>query len=284
MAHPGEILQEKLNISGMSRKELAIRTNVTEKHICTIVNGDKGISSSFANKLGYVFENAGFWLNLQAEYDAEQSKLQEQNEISDDEIALLKPLQEITNYFIEKNYIHNNCGDVSKVMQLRDFLKISDLTLIPKITYNAAYRAQLSSNIKVDPYVLFAWQRLCEKETEGIKIKEVVDKKLLAENTNRIKKLMFGNINKGLEEYRATPGAILADVRKADEFRFGHIPGAINAPLSTITNTILPKDAPLFLYCLRGTRSKRAVGILKKMGYTVKSIGGISGYKGEVER
>ena len=36
---------------------------------------------------------------------------------------------------------------------------------------------------------------------------------------------------------------------------------------------------------LRGTRSKRATGILKRMGYMrVKSIGGISGYKGMIER
>ena len=96
--------------------------------------------------------------------------------------------------------------------------------------------------------------------------------------------ILFGNINKGLEEYRATSGAILVDVREADEFHSGHIPGAVNAPLSTITSTTLPKTAPLFLYCLRGSRSKRAAGILKRMGYTVKSIGGINGYKGEVER
>ena len=96
--------------------------------------------------------------------------------------------------------------------------------------------------------------------------------------------ILFGNINNGLEEYRAASGAILVDVREADEFASGHIPGAVNAPLSTISQTVLPKDAPLFLYCLRGSRSKRAAKILKQMGYTVKSIGGISGYKGEVER
>ena len=95
---------------------------------------------------------------------------------------------------------------------------------------------------------------------------------------------LFGNINRGLETYRATSGAIPVDVREADEFATGHIPGAVNAPLSTISNTTLPKDAPLFLYCLRGSRSKRAAGILKRMGYTVKSIGGISGYKGTIER
>ena len=93
---------------------------------------------------------------------------------------------------------------------------------------------------------------------------------------------LFGNINKGLEEYHSTSGAILVDVREADEFTAGHIPGAVNAPLSTVNSTTLPKDKPLFLYCLRGTRSRQAAGILKKMGHTVKSISGISRYKGEV--
>ena len=97
--------------------------------------------------------------------------------------------------------------------------------------------------------------------------------------------ILFGNINKGLEEYRATPGAILVDVREADEFKIGHIPSAINAPLSTITSTTLPKDAPLFLYCMRGTRSKRAAGVLRKMGFkSVKSIGGIASYRGQMEK
>lgn len=96
--------------------------------------------------------------------------------------------------------------------------------------------------------------------------------------------IFFGNINKGLEDYRATPDAILVDVREAYEYTAGHIPGSINAPLSTITSTTLPKASPLFLYCLRGTRSKQAAGILKKMGYTAKSIGGINSYKGAVEK
>ena len=87
MRHPGEELQEKLNISGMSRKELALRTNVTEKHICTVVNGDKGISTAFARKLGYVFETPKYWINLQAEYDAYQLSLKEEYEISQEKLT-----------------------------------------------------------------------------------------------------------------------------------------------------------------------------------------------------
>ena len=94
---------------------------------------------------------------------------------------------------------------------------------------------------------------------------------------------LFGNINKGIEEWKATPGALLVDVREIDEFQTGHIPGAVNEPLSGIANTALPKDKPLFLYCQSGVRSKKAAGILKKMGYQAKSIGGIESYKGRVE-
>ena len=45
------------------------------------------------------------------------------------------------------------------------------------------------------------------------------------------------------------------------------------------------ENEQVFLYCLRGSRSRKAAGILKKMGYMkVKSIGGISSYKGELVR
>ena len=94
-----------------------------------------------------------------------------------------------------------------------------------------------------------------------------------------------GDINAGVEECRTTPGAVLLDVREADEFRSGHIPGAVNLPLSRIEEAKLEKNAPIFAYCLRGTRSKRAVSCLARLGYTkVRSIGGITRYKGELER
>ena len=93
------------------------------------------------------------------------------------------------------------------------------------------------------------------------------------------------DINEAVEECRNTPDAVLVDVREADEFQSGHIPGAVSVPLSTISQIALAKDKPLFVYCLRGTRSKQAVSILKQMGYqNAKSIGGITSYKGQIER
>ena len=92
-------------------------------------------------------------IGIQADYEAEQAKLKEEKSISSEEISILKNMRDITTYFVNRKFIHNDCSPALKVIQLREFLNISDLTLIPKITYNAAYRAQLSTNVKIDPYV-----------------------------------------------------------------------------------------------------------------------------------
>ena len=93
------------------------------------------------------------------------------------------------------------------------------------------------------------------------------------------------NINNAVKEWRNIADAVLMDVRESDEFRAGHIPGAINVPLSGIDTISIPKDKQVFVYCLRGTRSRRAAGKMKKIGYTkVKSIGGIVEYKGQIEK
>lgn len=99
--------------------------------------------------------------------------------------------------------------------------------------------------------------------------------------------LLGPDINQGLQEYAATPGAVLLDVRTPQEYREGHIPGSKNIPLYELRQTqeAAGKDTPLFVYCHSGARSREAVSMLERMGYTkVKNIGGITAYKGEVER
>ena len=200
MEHPGLILEKEMKKCNMSRKELALRTGVSEKHICTVFSGVRGISSVFARKLGYVFHDARYWMKLQYEYDFDHLRVQEESEITVEEFDVLKQLHDIMQYFIEKGYMHNDCDEISKVMQLRTLLNVSNLTVIPEITYNATYQAQLSSNAKVNPYVLFAWQRLCEKETENNEIQKAVDIQLLRSKLPEIKAMMFGNINTGIRK------------------------------------------------------------------------------------
>ena len=96
------------------------------------------------------------------------------------------------------------------------------------------------------------------------------------------------SINEGLKTYHATPGAVLLDVREEDEFREGHIPGSLNLSVmrvhADVQRLIPDHQTPVFLYCCSGARSGQALSVMKKLGYEhLTNLGGISGYKGEVE-
>lgn len=70
--HPGETIKEVIEQRQMNQEELAIRTGFTSEYISEVVNGKKGISTSFANSLEYVFGiPSSFWENLQRIYDRE---------------------------------------------------------------------------------------------------------------------------------------------------------------------------------------------------------------------
>ena len=103
---------------------------------------------------------------------------------------------------------------------------------------------------------------------------------------------MFGlfrknDINAGVEECRSTPGAVLLDVRTAEEFAGGHIPGSVNVPLDRLEQVArrAEKDTPLFVYCRSGARSASAAAVLEQEGYgQVRNIGGIAAWRGPVEK
>ena len=83
-------------------------------------------------------------------------------------------------------------------------------------------------------------------------------------------------------------GIKIVDVREADEYAQGHIPGAVNVPLNNlgrITKAAPDKTDTLYVYCRSGVRSSHACKRLKSMGYSnAVNIGGINAYHGAVVR
>ena len=91
-------------------------------------------------------------------------------------------------------------------------------------------------------------------------------------------------IEEGLDQFKETPGAVLIDVRSEEEYEEGHLKDSMNIPLNKLAAISLPKETPLFVYCLSGARSRRASVFLRKTGYDVINIGGIVDYSGELVR
>ena len=82
---------------------------------------------------------------------------------------------------------------------------------------------------------------------------------------------------------------IILDVRTAEEFAEGHIPGAINIANEDILETepveLPDKEQVIYIYCRSGNRSKQAAEKLALMGYTnIIEFGGIIDWTGELEK
>lgn len=94
------------------------------------------------------------------------------------------------------------------------------------------------------------------------------------------------DIDTGVEKFLNTDNAVLLDVRTKEEYEAGHIENSVNIPLQSIEaaeEKIADKNAPLFVYCQSGARSKNATAALKTMGYVnITNIGGISKYHGKL--
>lgn len=80
---------------------------------------------------------------------------------------------------------------------------------------------------------------------------------------------------------------VILDVREQDEYRAGHIPGAILIPYTEIESRaeeeLTDKDRLILVYCRSGRRSAIAAASLISMGYTnVKDFGGIIDWTYEV--
>ncbi|MGT2801528.1 Rhodanese-related sulfurtransferase [Streptococcus henryi] len=82
-------------------------------------------------------------------------------------------------------------------------------------------------------------------------------------------------------------GVNLVDVREADEFAAGHVPGAVNLPLSEFAGryTELAADKPYHIICQMGGRSAQACAFLDAQGYDVTNVdGGTVAWTGNLEK
>ena len=99
------------------------------------------------------------------------------------------------------------------------------------------------------------------------------------------------NMEEAMELMETGENYIILDVRRADEFASGHIPGAVNLANEVIgeddaaVEAVIPdKDQMILVYCRSGNRSNQASQKLADMGYTrVVEFGGILDWPGEIE-
>lgn len=73
-----------------------------------------------------------------------------------------------------------------------------------------------------------------------------------------------------------TDDVVLLDVREDDEWRAGHIEGAVHVPLGQLGRRLdeLPRDRSVVALCRVGPRSEQATAGLRERGYDVRNLTG----------
>ena len=69
-----------------------------------------------------------------------------------------------------------------------------------------------------------------------------------------------------VQEFHPSGSDVLFDVREVDEYTDGHIPGAVNVPLSILEGEVsqFPTDGVVYVVCRSGARSSRACDFLSQ--------------------
>lgn len=141
------------------------------------------------------------------------------------------------------------------------------------------------------------WQNKASNLTYSVSMKKNADSEKLVALANDIYEeggmpmtYKMVSMAEGLEIAKNNPDAIIVDVRHDDEYKAGHIPGAVLLTMETITEetaakVLLDKSQMILIYCRSGRRSKIAAQTLLELGYTnLIEFGGILDYKGKVEK
>src|SRR5215510_7347622 len=107
-------------------------------------------------------------------------------------------------------------------------------------------------------------------------------KDIMDEARSEIKELSAAEVQNLLER---DGKHIVLDVREREEYREGHLDGAVSLPRGfleiKVESTIPDKTAPVIAYCAGGTRSLLAAKVMKEMGYqnVISMSGGYSAWK-----
>ena len=161
---PGTTLRETMEALGMSQKELATRTGLTQQSLNRIFKGEQPISYETANLLELaVGVPASMWNNLEAQYREQLAKIHERERLKAD----LSWLKEIPVAELVKRSVLPKISD--KVEQLRSvlaFYGVSSVEAWHEIWDTPAVAARRTLCFESCPGPASAWIRMGEIEAQ----------------------------------------------------------------------------------------------------------------------
>lgn len=158
---PGATIREQIENRGMKQKELALRMDLSEKHISRLINGQVELTQDVSLRLESVLGiPANFWNNLEIIYREKLARVILEEEMEKDvELLALFPYSEIAKIgWVQKTKVPEE-----RVIQLRNFFEVAKLNLLDNLRIpGIAYRKTNENNIS--NYSLAVWAQKAKLE------------------------------------------------------------------------------------------------------------------------
>ena len=188
--HPGEYLADILDDRDISQAELATRTAVSEAFVSKVINGKKDISSKFAMALEYALGTPKtFWLNLQANYEAQLVEYSQSYTITEEEKEVKLALREVIAYLRRIGLIPSAEPLDELILSLRRVLQVTNLGSLKDLVPVGEFR--ISDKHTINEYVLGAWLRICQITNDNKKVNGSFDKRYLPDLVAKLRPVMF---------------------------------------------------------------------------------------------
>lgn len=189
LIHPGETIADILEERGITQVELAALTGVSAAYVSNVINGKKDISAKFAMALEYALRvPKSFWLNLQANYDAELLALNESATITEEEKGIVSILKDIVKYMRKSGLlpVAQKVDDV--VLSLRKALQVSNLENLQSLVPCGEFR--ITDSHPINQFVMGAWLRMCQIAGEKRRVTTRFDSSCVEHLVTELKNIM----------------------------------------------------------------------------------------------
>lgn len=166
-----------------------------------------------------------FWLNLQANYEAELLELNEEQTITEEERAAREELKEVVKYLRAKNRLPEKESKDQSILSLRKRLQISDISNLKELVPAGVFR--MASGKSINLYVLGAWLRLCQLEGENTSIETHFESEKIKDLIFEIKQIMLADSDSLQHDLRKVMSKYGIDFSLVMNFRGAPVQGYI---------------------------------------------------------
>ncbi len=172
---PGSTIRDQIVNRGMKQKELALRMDLSEKHVSRLINGQVELTHDVALRLESVLgAPASFWNNLEIIYREKLARIALEQDLERDvDFVNAFPYAKIAALgWVEKTKIAEE-----KVKQLRRFFEVAKLDLLDSLKIPGIAYRKTGESI-VSDYYLAAWAQKARLEARKYNVAPINISKL----------------------------------------------------------------------------------------------------------